>query len=348
MIAIHLTKLKDYEANLKNLSDEDVLKQLGSLFQREKHLADAILINLQETYHRRLYAKAGYSSMFEMLVKHFGHSESAAYQRTSALKLIQVVPAAKEALAKGETTMTTMAETQKFIAKVEKETSLNAKDKEAIFNQVKGKTRQETLTLFAELHPVAALPETKEKPLTDKHTLLQVTVEHETLELIHELKDLLSHEIPNGDLNLVLKRIAKIGLDNLKKTKGRSESKKEMQTLIDSETRELTEQDLLSEKPCAKNLVNSTNPFTSSIYRQKRKAIPIEVRRQVFARGNYRCEFVSENGHRCESKHQLEVDHRLPYSQGGSNDYGNLQICCSNHNRYRTKLTHGFWFQRPI
>lgn len=172
MLENQWNNLKDYEISLKTMGDDEVLNHLGKLFQREKAVADATLVNLQETYDRRLYAREGFASMFEMLVKRFGHSESAACQRTSALKLIQAVPEAKEALAKGETTMTTMADSQKSMAKFEKTTALTTQDKKDIFNKVKGKTQKEALSLFAELHPESALPETKEKPLTPHHTLL--------------------------------------------------------------------------------------------------------------------------------------------------------------------------------
>jgi hypothetical protein len=304
-------------------------------------------------------------------VKRFGHSESAAYQRTSALKLIRDAPAAKEALAKGETSMTTMADTQKFITRLDKENPLSAKDKEDIFNKTKGKTRKEALSLFAELNPVAALPETREKPLTSQHTLLQVTIEQETQNLLNELKSVLSHEIPDGNLNLVLKKIAIIGLDHFRKMKGRSEPKQEQYSCSVAKAKETgikgrdsrpiqsdlrpAESNLRSAKRCSNKTANAINVGDSSNthnrgntkapFARKRKAIPIEVRRQAFAKANHQCEFVSENGQRCESRYQLEIDHRVPWSQGGLDEPDNLQVLCASHNRYRTKHTHGYWFQ---
>lgn len=355
MTDTHLNNLKDFEVSLKAMCDEEVLKQLGKLFRREKNLADAILINLQETYYRRLYAKEGYSSMFEMLVKRFGHSESAAYQRVSALKLIQAVPSAKEALAKGETTLTTMADTQKFITRMEKETPLSSKEKETIFNQVKGKTQREALSLFAELNPIMALPETKEKPLTAQHTLLQVTVDQETLKLLNELKALLSHEIPDGNLNQLLKRIATVGLEQLKKAKGRSEPKNERPkdrrvavegvAVVDSYAAVVprTQNDLRSQKLC-----DNKNNAQNVLLIKQRKTIPLEIRRQVYARAQHRCEYVGTNGNRCGSQHQLEVDHIVPWSQGGSDQLNNLQALCRPHNCYRTRETHGFWFKPKL
>ena len=367
MTETHWNNLKDFESSLKLMGDEEVLKSLGKLFQREKAVADAILINLQETYTRRLYAKEGYPSMFEMLVKRFGHSESAAYQRMSALKLIQAVPAAKEALARGETTMTTMADTQKFMAKWEKTTPLTAKDKEGLFNKVKGKTQREALSLFAEMNPESVLPETREKPLTAQHTLLQVTVDQETLQLLNELKVLLSHEIPDGNLNEVLKRTATVGVEQFKKLKGQSEPKRELKGVgcvkdgsksVDGDSKENGSKFLIpvaatevyeknksgsyrSEKLCGKE--QGVSERISA--RGTRRAIPIEIRRLIFARAQHRCEFVAGGGNRCECRHQLQIDHIIPWSLGGSDHDSNLRVLCSTHNRYRTKETHGYWYE---
>ncbi|MEK7356231.1 MAG: HNH endonuclease signature motif containing protein, partial [Bdellovibrionota bacterium] len=51
---------------------------------------------------------------------------------------------------------------------------------------------------------------------------------------------------------------------------------------------------------------------------------------------NQGCAYVDpETGRRCESTHQLQRDHIVEYSQGGSNEHENLQLYCSQHNRFR-------------
>jgi len=71
--------------------------------------------------------------------------------------------------------------------------------------------------------------------------------------------------------------------------------------------------------------------------------IPQETKRKVFERSGGCCEFIGENGKRCHSKHQLEWDHVISWSQGGGNDEKSLHVYCRAHNQYRTKETHGFW-----
>lgn len=115
-----------------------MIDQLRKLFEREKRIGDAILLNLQELNDRRLYAKLGYSGLFEFLVKYFHLSESAAYQRVNALKLNQEVPKAQKALFERETNLSTMAATQCFIKKLEneQEAPLTREEKEVIFDAV--------------------------------------------------------------------------------------------------------------------------------------------------------------------------------------------------------------------
>ncbi|MGZ3775746.1 MAG: HNH endonuclease [Pseudobdellovibrionaceae bacterium] len=66
----------------------------------------------------------------------------------------------------------------------------------------------------------------------------------------------------------------------------------------------------------------------------------------MYARSNGQCEFVGVDGHRCTSRHLLEFDYVIPWSQQGSNDESNIQILCRTHNLYRTKKTHGLWYEK--
>lgn len=331
-----LYETKMAEIEVKKLTDEDLVEQLKNLFLRERRIGDDILLNLQEMNSRRLYAKLGFSSLFEFLVKYFHLSESSAYQRISALKLMQSVPEAQTALFKGETNLSTIAATQSFIRKLESEKgeALSFEEKKDIFEAVKGKTHKEALTTFAEMNPVAALPETKEKAITPTHTLLQVTVDQETLSLLQEVKNLLSHEIPDGNLNKVLKRMSEVSVETLKKRKGRNTPKEVHSADYSDAVRK-------NQRASQKTEMNSKSAKQCEM---RTRNIPVETRRHVFQRANNCCEFIGTNGNPCKSRFQLELDHLVPWSKGGSNNESNLKLHCRVHNAYRTKETHGFWW----
>ena len=64
--------------------------------------------------------------------------------------------------------------------------------------------------------------------------------------------------------------------------------------------------------------------------KQKRsRYISASVRVSVLNRDGYRCVFCGRSAKQVE----LEVDHIIPFSQGGSNDLNNLQTLCFDCNR---------------
>lgn len=58
--------------------------------------------------------------------------------------------------------------------------------------------------------------------------------------------------------------------------------------------------------------------------------MPAKVRISVLHRDGYKCVFC---GRCAKQKVQLEVDHIVPFSQGGSNNICNLQTLCFDCNR---------------
>ena len=69
---------------------------------------------------------------------------------------------------------------------------------------------------------------------------------------------------------------------------------------------------------------------------QRNRHVPAAVCRAVFKRDQGRCQYAdSASGHRCESRHGVQVDHFQPYSLGGTHTLENLRLLCGAHNRWR-------------
>ncbi|MGL6340322.1 MAG: HNH endonuclease [Waterburya sp.] len=64
------------------------------------------------------------------------------------------------------------------------------------------------------------------------------------------------------------------------------------------------------------------------ISQKNSRHIPKAIRVDVLRRDNYRCVFCGVSAKKAE----LQIDHIIPFSQGGSNTMDNLQTLCSDCN----------------
>ena len=65
--------------------------------------------------------------------------------------------------------------------------------------------------------------------------------------------------------------------------------------------------------------------------------VPAALKRNVFTKAGCKCEYRFEDGTRCSSDYQLEVDHIVPYALGGKTKEDNLRVVCRNHNQFLAK-----------
>ena len=63
------------------------------------------------------------------------------------------------------------------------------------------------------------------------------------------------------------------------------------------------------------------------------RRLPAQVKHQVYSKGEGRCQATNPDGTRCENKRFLEIHHKQPISQGGSNHPTNLILLCSGHHK---------------
>ncbi|MCC6972219.1 MAG: HNH endonuclease, partial [Phycisphaerales bacterium] len=287
---------------------------------------------------RKLHLRAGYSSLRDWCVDVLGLSEDAAYKRIQAARAARRVPAILPLLASGELTLSAVVSLAPVI------TPRNARE---LLAAAARKTKRQIQSLVAERFPQADLPERVRRiatqcslvpepvapcdactpapsveplapptppaprgrttPLALGRIGWQLTVDAETQSLFEELKSLLAHVVPTGDMASVIKRALVIALAQ--------ERRRKFATGVKCRTKPTIRAD---------------------------RTIPDAVKQAVIARDGEYCSYVGDGGRRCGSRWRLELDHVVPVALGGPTSVENLRVLCRRHNQFEAeRLLHG-------
>ncbi|OFZ17244.1 MAG: hypothetical protein A2X86_01985 [Bdellovibrionales bacterium GWA2_49_15] len=58
----------------------------------------------------------------------------------------------------------------------------------------------------------------------------------------------------------------------------------------------------------------------------------VVLRRELLKQAEHQCQYVGQNGRRCENRHFLQADHKVPYFLGGKTVQQNMRVLCQQHN----------------
>ena len=346
--------------SLSHLSDSALLKELEVLVTQDRDNTATLLAHIAEADARKLYVPAGYRSMYAYCVEHLRLSEDAAYKRIQAARVARQFPEVFTALADGRLHLSGVVLLAPYL------TTGNAKE---LLDRAAMMTKGQIEELIAARFPtsealplVVALAPGPEPQLApgqvgggvDGHSIeapnsdqaphstgasddqlapgqvgvprspgriapvaferfaLHLTMGKVTHDKLRHAQDLLSHQIPRGDLASVLDR----ALDAL---------------ILRLEKRKLAATD---------------RPRSARRASRDPRHIPAHVRRTVWERDGGRCTFVSESGHRCESRELIEFDHVEPVAMGGQPTVNGIRLRCHAHNQYGAEQAFGGEFMK--
>ncbi len=325
--------------SLTHLPDQPLLVELKSLVAQDRATTALLIAHLGEVDARRLYAPAGYPSLFAWCLEELHFSEESACRRIRTARVARQYPAVFDMLADGRLHMTAVDLLAPHLTP-DNATDLLAgaahKSRAGIELMLARRFPQPDLpTLITplvatgcdlQLSPgtVASLPHPttnaapanifpspatvmhKVAPLAPERFALQCTVDRSTYEKLKHAQELLGHAVPSGDLAQVLDR----ALDALI---ARLEQQKFART----------------ERPRACRRSDDA------------RHIPASVKRAVWERDGGQCTFVGDSGHRCESRTRLEFDHVEPVARGGHPTVKGLRLRCRVHNQIEAERAFG-------
>jgi 5-methylcytosine-specific restriction endonuclease McrA len=299
---------------LANLSDDALLTRLTKLVASERRCLVRMVAYLIEVEERRLHLDAACSSLYDFCVRKLGLSESNAFRRIAVARVAKRFPSVLGRIERGEIHVSALLLLRGH---------LTEENHEALLDDARGLSKRTLEQLLARRAPKPDVPDGVWKmptdvlasdaasagddhpisivePLSADRYRVQLTASAELHAKIVRATDLMRHQNPRGELAVIFERALDLLIADLEKTRlGKSSRPRAPKT---------------KQEPASSNITRAT-------------------RREVTARDDEQCTFVSKDGERCPARGFLELDHVHPRALGGTGEASNVRLLCRAHNR---------------
>src|ERR1700712_3202528 len=180
-------------------------------------------------------------------------------------------------------------------------------------------------------------------PLGPGRYKLQLPADQVLHDKLEQLKHLLRHQVPNGDLTKIVERAVELLLTKtLKQRFAQTSTLKSRSERPHEAASEEDAADGATPQPSAETIVGaSTTSASKRQHAQRSRYIPRALRRAVYVRDAGQCTFVSSNGRRCAERGTLELHHVVAFARGGATTLENLRLVCRCHNGYLAERDFG-------
>ena len=313
---------------LRLLSDEALERRLREGAALERKLQSEMLWHLREVDVRKLYAKRGFPSLYEYVIKYLGYSESSAFRRISAMRLVKELPEIEEKIESGALKLSQLASIQAF-ARAEKSNVgrvISSEEKRKLLHEVENRSQRETVShLFQAAASIRSVTPERVRQL-DSGSEIRFFAARQLVQKFERVREVAAHRIrftsEYSDLFDVMSDLALEHLDPMQKGQGQKAPSTSKATKTVGEGPALVGRD---------GFQPALIPHTASRY------IPEHIRRVVWKRDQGQCQYGDlGSGRICGSRFGLQIDHIKRIRDGGSStDAANLQLLCGPHNRLR-------------
>ena len=307
-----------------------IIRRLESLRQREHTATVELIAALCECQRTRAFADAGHGSVWQMLVRWLKYSPAAASRRNAAMRCALRFPVVLEMLRGHRTTLSAL---HKVSA-----TLLASDDPAAMLRAIDGATQDEVERIVASARPTANPVERVRRRVVKRAAIQPPLVTsrepaRSAAELTPTSDPPVEHRV---QLSFSLTAADHARLERLKSRLSGKYPRGMTQEQLVLELMAIAERTLDPKPRRSKRSIDR-----SSSAAKRSRHVPVATRRAVATRDDHRCTFTAPDGTRCDSTHDLEIDHVVPFSQGGTHDPTNLRLLCATHNRRRTEVEFG-------
>ncbi|HSC85755.1 MAG TPA: HNH endonuclease signature motif containing protein [Polyangiaceae bacterium] len=288
--------------SLASVSDDELVAGLAALEAQHLSTMAAIIEHLVEMERRRLHLRLGYASLYEYCLKALRLSEDEAYRRMTCARLAARHPEIIAKLARGELSLTTVTMLKPH---------WSAESAGELLEMAAGVSKRQLEKRLAARFPERPRPDAIERgrtrPTGAERWRIEAEVGESTRDLLERALDLMMHTNPERALEPVLEKALGLLVAKLEKEK-RAKAERPRPPV--------------------------TPPAPARPARSKaRPAIPRATVRATYQRDQERCSFVAPDGRRCEQRHFLEIDHRIPWARTHDHSAENLRVLCRAHNQ---------------
>ncbi len=212
--------------------------------------------------------------------------------------------------------------------------------------------------------PVPVRPKQRAVQVSPRQYKLTLVVGEEFKAKLDRVKKILSHRVPDGNLEAVLsgaldlviaKDDKRRGPPAVRKTAAKKEtaegSRAKSGVIAGGEERgadnalrkraEVAALDSNVAESWTVEGVSASEVATVSESRPVREYIPVDVMRALWERDGGKCCWELANGEKCGSEFQVQPDHKTPVALGGRSVLSNLRLLCRSHNLLAARRTFG-------
>lgn len=349
-------------SNVSQLSDSDLERGFTERVQRDRTLTAELLVYLGEMIGRRLYAPAGYPSMYQYCVQRCGMSADVAFKWTRAARLARRFPVILDMIEDGRLNLTAITMLS---------SRLDAETAPWLLPAAAGKSTRDLRALLATHWPqpdaptvvkviaVKPAPRTPSSPAPPAAP--DMSSECPKLAARPVLFSDANPEASDDDAPLAqdgshapAETAADSSPTNTETTAPDArEHRYLLQCTLDEQTYELLElaRSLSVPGPDSEVTAVLKAALQEHVRRlEQRKFAATErpqasrrasdpatvqnhVKRAVWKRDQGRCTFIGDDGRQCGERQGLEYDHAIPLARGGDSRVANVRLRCRTHNQ---------------
>jgi 5-methylcytosine-specific restriction endonuclease McrA len=286
----------------------------------------------------KLYVEKGYSSLFALLTERYGFSESAAVRRINCCRAAQIYPPCLDLLADGSLSISTLSAISRLMTTgnaemlIKKVQGKSTDQVRAIVDALKSVAKQaEPLPLFAARQTSASEPSDPQSAFEDKTaTIVAQSLAAVTSPTKNPLPTSEQIEALNPTTVAEPAKVIRFTGENLF-----------LYRKAEERFGHLREEHLINRVFTVALRSHLPRTTQQRDYNTATRYIPARIRQEVLERDGHQCAFVSKDGHRCSERCGLQLDHVVPFSQGGQSTVENLRAMCSAHNQLLAEQAFG-------